>query len=120
MEIEVSLERWKAMVLQLREIEAKLGGLHREIQEAGGLHREVQEAGGLREVMATIRKEEELLHRQMISVADMRIALEKAGRIYADGEESVIDAGETQRKQFAEHFGTVDLSGYQFVNAILK
>lgn len=119
MEIEISARQWHYLTGKL---EADVGELIKQEKELEELCQAMQKDPGvnMRAVIQAMRKEEEFLHKQMISLTDMKIALEKTGRFYQKCEEEIVLAGETGRKPFPENFQMRDLSGQRFVHVSLE
>ncbi len=109
MELDVRLKRWNYLAEQLKGCErqicssaAGLDDLCEKIQR-----RAVSQSDQI--IWKSLLKEREYLREQAGKIRDMKAALEQIGRMYENCEESVIQAAETDARQFEEKLSVAGL-----------
>jgi len=102
MEAEVQLGQLKRLACELEEIEKKLCFNINELDAVcAGLHDPAARTG--------LRTQSLILDRQAGSLKDMAAVLERVGNLYEKTEESIIQAAETDARQYRETLRTVNL-----------
>lgn len=112
MEIQITLAKWDSLIESLerganfiRKKEMELQGLRRDL-------RKVINGSEKERILRVICREEEHLHRQAEILADLRIAMEKAERMYEHCEQDLMDACEIPQKRFQEKIHVTSLNGW--------
>lgn len=112
MEIQVTLAKWNPL---MEDLKREADFIKRKEMELQGLRRDLRKVinGSEKEkIIRVIYREEEHLHRQAEILADLRIALEKAKRMYEHCEQDLMDACEIPQKRFQEKIRITNLNGW--------
>lgn len=112
MEIQVTLAKWNPL---MEDLKREADFIKRKEMELQGLRRDLRKVinGNEKErIIRVIYREEEHLHRQAEILADLRIALEKAKRMYEHCEQDLMDACEIPQKRFQEKIHVTNLNGW--------
>ena len=113
MEIQITLVKWDSLIEDLKR---RADFIKRKEMELQGLRKSLRKSINEKEKQKIVRgigREEENLHRQTEILADLRIAMEKAKRLYENCEQDIMQTCEAPPKRFQEKIHVANLKGWR-------